>query len=125
MTELENLLSDRGLADEDVTFIVDYVEHHQAGMAREQAAQLIKLIFLRIGRDSPAGMALRRALGFSGGASLARAAKDFCVSKQYLHDLQSELAKDLGNLAFRPVEAPVAPPVAPAPARKIAGPSRR
>lgn len=121
MTELETLLSERGLSDEDVTFIVDYVEQHHAELARGFASQLLKLVFLRIGRDSPYGMALRRALGFSGGASLARAAKDFCVSKQYLHDLQTEVAKDLGNLAFRPVEAVGEV----SPTKKIAGPSRR
>lgn len=100
MTNLEQQLIDRGITADDVTFIVDLVEADQADLARAQAAHLIQLIFLRVERDSAAGCALRRALGFSSEASLSRAAKEFCCSKQYLHDLQSDLEEKLGSLSF-------------------------
>lgn len=102
MTELEQALIDRGLDPEDVTFVVDQVEGHNASATLNRAAQFIHLVFLRVGRDSPAGCALRRALGFSSEASLSRAANDFLVSKQYLHDLQCELEAQLGELSFAP-----------------------
>jgi hypothetical protein len=100
MTDLEQKLTDRGFSPDDITTIVDVIEEQDAGTARQQAAQLLHLVFIRVGRDSAAGCALRRALGFSGGLSLARAAGDFLVSKQYLEDLQSKLEAQLGDLSF-------------------------
>jgi hypothetical protein len=111
MTDLEQQLTERGFGPDDVTYIVDLMEDRQGTAARSQAAQLVRLIFLRVEKDSVAGCALRRALGFSGGVSLSRAAKDFCVTKQYLEDLQSELEGKLGALAFimREVRAAAVP----------------
>lgn len=100
MTDLESQLIDRGLSAEDVTYVVDLIENRSAEFARSQAARLLHVIFLRVERDSAAGCALRRGLGFSSDASLARAARDFCVSKQYLHDLQLKLEAQLGELSF-------------------------
>jgi len=107
MTDIEQALTDHGFSSEDVTFIVDLINDRNANEARSQAAQLLHVIFLRVDKDSIAGCALRRALGLSGGVSLARAAKDFCVTKQYLEDLQSELQARVGDLSFR-----AAPPTA-------------
>ena len=97
MIDLEQRLSDRGFSPEDVTYIVDLFEEDQADEIRRAAARLVCAIFLRVEKDSAAGCALRRALGFSGGVSLSRAAKDFCVSKQYLETLQSEIERQLGQ----------------------------
>jgi hypothetical protein len=108
MTDLEQALIDRGLPADDVTYIADLVEASQAAIARAQAGQLLHLIFLRVGRDSAAGCALRRALGFSSDTSLARAAREFCVSKQYLHDLQTGLEAQLGPLRFGGAKPPAA-----------------
>ena len=100
MTDFEQQLLDRGFSKEDITFIGDLLEDDHAAAARAQAAQLLHRIFLRVGRDSAAGCALRRALGFSSDVSLARAASDFVVTKQYLHDLQGDLEAQLGPLSF-------------------------
>jgi hypothetical protein len=119
MTHLEEQLIARGLPEDDVTFVVELVEETNAALARAQAAHLLRLIFLRVERDSAAGCALRRALGFSGGVSLARAAKDFCVTKQYLDSLQAALEEKLGPLSFLAAgarEASATPP-------PVAGPS--
>ncbi len=100
MTDLEHTLLACGLPPSYCDLVVDAVEERNARTVRSQAGHLLHLIFLRIDRDSVAGCALRRALGFSGGISLTRAAKDFCVSKQYLEELQSELEAKLGDLSF-------------------------
>lgn len=115
MINIEQQLLDRGISPEDVTFIVDLLEDKTAEAARRQAAHLLTVIFLRVERDSVAGCALRRALGFSGGVSLSRAARDFVVSKQYLEDLQAKLEDQLGDLSFLSRQAREGdPPASPA-----------
>jgi hypothetical protein len=64
------------------------------------AAELLHRIALRLDRDSIHGRALARALGFVVLQPLASAAADFCVSKQYLHRLQTELEARLGELRY-------------------------
>jgi hypothetical protein len=108
MTDLRDAIEAMGYSRVEALEILDVVERNAAAEREAirveceiaRAAELIRLIFLRVDRDSPAGCALRRALGFSGGASFAKAAKDFGVSKQYLHTLQAELEQKLGPLAF-------------------------
>ena len=100
MTDIEQTLTDRGFSPEDINFVIDLIEDRNGAEARRQAAQLLHVIFLRVEKDSVAGLALRRALGFSGGVSLARAAKDFCVTKQYLEDMQSDLEARLNGLGL-------------------------
>ena len=100
MTDIEQTLTDRGFSPDDINFVIDLIEDRNGAAARRQAGQLIHVIFLRVEKDSVAGCALRRALGFSGGVSLARAAKDFCVTKQYLEDLQSDLEGKVSGLSL-------------------------
>lgn len=128
MTDHEEQLQGLGLDTEQVTAVVDIMERETSRIALAQAAQLLHVIFLRVERDSTYGCALRRALGFSSGESLARAAKAFGVSKQYLHNLQTELEQQLGqDLCFISRQARERPAIenerpAPRPAR-FAGPS--
>lgn len=105
METLEQILTERGLAPDDVTFVVDLINERNAEFAQQQAAQLVKLVFLRVEKDSAAGCALRRALGFSGGVSLARAARDFLITKQALECMQAKLESQLGPLSFLSREA--------------------
>lgn len=100
MTALEEALRERGFDDSEITDIVEVFEQHQAGAndGIAPAAEFLRLVFLRVEKDSPVGCALRRALGLSGGASFRRAAADFCVTKQHLHALQTELEAKLGTL---------------------------
>lgn len=100
MNNLEQKLSDQGFSHEDVVLITDIVDERDGETARAQAAEFLHRVFLRVEKDSAAGCALRRALGFSGENSLERAAKDFCVKKQYLHTLHLDLEMKLGELAF-------------------------
>jgi len=69
-------------------------------LARSKAAALLHLVFLRVGRDSTAGCALRRALGFSSAKDLKRAAEAFCVPPSYLDRIQRSLEGQLGDLSF-------------------------
>lgn len=100
MNDLEQKLNDQGFSHEDIVLITDLVDERDGETARAQAAEFLHRVFLRVEKDSAAGCALRRALGFSGENSLERAAKDFCVKKQYLHTLHLDLEMKLGDLAF-------------------------
>lgn len=68
--------------------------------ALQKAAAFLHLVFLRIGRDSAEGCALRRALGFSSEKSFAKAADDFVVTEEYLGRLHAQLQAKLGDLSF-------------------------
>jgi hypothetical protein len=121
MTETEQQLSDRGFSADDINFIIDLLDDKTGAAARAHASRLLCLIFLRVEKDSAVGCALRRALGFSNGVSLARAARDFVVSKQYLEDLQARLEEQLGELSFLSRQARDAHP----PGQNLPGPPGR
>jgi hypothetical protein len=104
LTALETDLLGRGFTSDQVATVTELVNHREFSdvpniddITARRAAELIRVIFLRVERDSPAGCALRRALGFSGGVSFARAAADFGVSKQHLHNLQEQIEAQLGH----------------------------
>ena len=90
MSIKENL-EDMGLTESQVIAVEQLFEQTCRREALYYASELIHRIFLRVDRDSVVGRALARALGFTNDVSLARAAKAFEVSKQYLHRIQSEI----------------------------------
>lgn len=105
MSDLRDKIEAIGYSRAEAEELLDVFSSHaeqaiQDELVLARAAELIRLIMLRVERDSAAGCALRRALGFSGGASFAKAAKDFGCSKQHLHTLQMRLEGQLGPLAF-------------------------
>ena len=77
-----------------------FLEDDAEKQAMERAAQLLYLVFLRVGRDSAAGCALRRALGCSSLESVEQAAEQFGVKPGQLRSLQATLESQLGELSF-------------------------
>lgn len=79
----------------------DLIETKSREEALPYSAHFLQMVFQRVDRDSVAGRALARGLGFSTAFSLERAAADFGVSRQYLHRLQGEIEMRLGPLNAR------------------------
>lgn len=94
----EEELEDMGLSSEQIACIVALMERRAQSEAVIYAGELIHRVFLRVDRDSVAGRALSRALGFTSDESLARAAKAFGVSKQYLHRIQAEIESKVDDM---------------------------
>ncbi len=95
---IEETLHDRGYTPAQVAEITTIVDAAHAELSHDAVKTVLLRVFMRVDRDSVAGRALARALGFTGDQSLARAAKDFGVSKQYLHRLEEEIRLRLGKL---------------------------
>lgn len=95
---IEDELAAMGYGPEQISEIADLVDRELDQRALPRMAEVLHRIFLRVDRDSIAGRALSRALGFTNEQSLERAARDFGVSKQYLHLLEAKLAAQLRGL---------------------------
>lgn len=91
-------LEEIGLTPSQVESVNAIIEDQATERALPYAAELLHRIFVRVDRDSVVGRALARALGFTDHHSLERAAKDFGVTKQYLHRMQSEIKTRLAKL---------------------------
>ncbi len=96
---IEEELKKSGFTDRQVAAIIDVVDAELDARALPRMVEVLHRIFLRVDRDSITGRALSRALGFTSDQSLGRAARDFGVSKQYLHKVQSELEIKLRDVA--------------------------
>ncbi len=107
---IEDTLSAAGYSPEEIAELAPLLDRDREDRAIIIAGEFIHRVLLRLERDSLEGRALARALGFTNGRSLERAAGDFCVSKQYLQRIEAEYCVRLRGLA-----------VSPAP--KITGPS--
>ncbi len=107
---IEGDLMRLGLAEVKASEIADLVEELNAPAARAQVAEFLRLVFDRIGTHSTAGGALRRALGYSGGASRRRAAAEFLITEAHLVELQIEVERRVGRPLGFAVAQPVAPP---------------
>lgn len=105
-SDTEGQLIELGLAPGDVSAIGDLIEDMLRPVANEMVVELITKVFQSIGPDNPAGCALRRALGFSGGPSFRRAAKDMLLSEDQLVTLHARIEARIG----RPLGFNVAPP---------------
>lgn len=103
----EDQLAELGLTPQQIDAVLELIEQRALALATPRAAEFLRRVFLRVDRDSVAGRALSRALGFTDDISLARAAKAFCVSKQYLHVLEDDLRARLAGLEH---DQPARPP---------------
>ncbi len=99
---IETALTGRGCTPDQIREAVELVGCEVESRAIPRMAEVLHRIFLRLDRDSVAGRALSRALGFTNGQSLGRAARDYGMSKQYLHKLESALAAKLRDVAVGP-----------------------
>lgn len=104
MNDFSATLAARGFTSQQIGTILEILQDRDPrelsdleAIVSRRTADLIRVIFLRVERDSAAGCALRRALGFSDNRPLSAAAADFGVSKQHLHNLQEEIETKLGT----------------------------
>lgn len=100
---MDEELEDRGYTPAQIAELTALfeaqLEQALAERALPYAGELLHRIFVRVDRDSVAGRALARALGATNDQSLERAARDFGVSKQYLHRLEQQLRARLHGIA--------------------------
>lgn len=95
---IEEQLEAKGYSPEEVREIMMIVDAARTELSRDATSTVLRRILIRLDRDSVAGRALARALGFTSEKSLAGAAEAFGVSKQYLHHLESNLRAQLRDL---------------------------
>lgn len=114
MTDEQRII-ELGLKPEQIDAVLHLLEERARDLATPRAAEFLRRVFLRADRDSVAGRALARALGFTDDISCERAAKAFCVSKQYLNLMENELRQRLAGIEH---DEPAAIP------SDAAGPSR-
>lgn len=88
---IDDKLLELGYTPEQVAEITALVDASHAELSRDAVATILRRLLVRLDKDSIAGRALARSLGFGSEQSLARAAGEFGVSKQYLHRLESDL----------------------------------
>lgn len=94
---IKEKLEDIGLTESQIAEVESLIEENARSEALRYASELLHRMFLRVDRDSVVGRALSRALGFTSDESLARAARAFGVSKQYLHRIQGEVEAKLSE----------------------------
>lgn len=100
---LEGRLLHRGFTPGQVIEVTDLIEDKTRPAAIAQVAELVSRIMHAVGYDTAAGCALRRALGYSGGLSRRRAARDILIPEQQLQVIQLEIERHVGrSLAFGP-----------------------
>lgn len=96
---IREIMEEAGIPESQIEAVEAACEAEWQDEAWRRTQEVVHRIFIRVGSDSVHGRALARALGFGSEVSLDRAARAFCVSKQYLHRVQGEIAAKLPGLA--------------------------